>query len=111
MPLTTSRLTIAAGQALSAPIDCSTGTVLAVTVPYNWTRANISFQVSSDGVDYYDVVDENGREVLLTAMAGTCLTLGAESYWKGMHIKIRSGSKDNPVAQVNAVEFTVPIQT
>src|SRR5262245_26709112 len=106
MPLTTLKPTIAAGQSLSAAFDCTSGTLLAITIPANWTPSNISFQASSDGVDFYDIVDRSGREILWTAVAGTCVPMDTEWLWKGMNLKIRSGSKDRAVTQVNTVEFT-----
>src|SRR5262245_31434836 len=111
MPLTTLKPKISAGQSLSEAFDCTNGTLLTITIPPNWTPANISFQVSSDDVNFYDVVDERGKEVMWTAIAGTCLLLDSEFAWKGMHLKIRYSSKERPVIQVNAVEFTVAIQT
>src|SRR5262245_9476107 len=118
MPLTTLKPTIAAGQSLSASFDCTNGTLLTIMMPFNWTPANISFQVSTDNVAYYDVVDEYGKEGLWTAVAGTCLPIGsttswqgASASWKGMYMKIRSGSKDRPVIQVNTVEFIIAIQS
>jgi len=111
MPLTTFRPKILAGQSLSAAFDCTTGTLLAIAIPANWTPANISFQVSADGVDYHDVVNARGKARLFTAIAGTAVTLGQEVSWKGMHLKIRSGSIDAPVIQIQDVEFTIALQT
>jgi len=111
MPLQIVKPQIAAGQSLSAVVDGTTGEMLAITIPINWTPANLSFQVSADGNNYYDVVDDFGKEITRTAVAGTALTLGMESQWKGMHIKLRSGSRDWPVKQIDDVEFTVAIAT
>src|SRR5262245_40037324 len=103
---------IVAGQSLSDSVDCTNGTVLSVMVPPNWPpRANISMQISPDGANYYDATGRDGREFVLTAIAGTAISLGGEETpWKGMHLKLRSGSRSAPVKQTEDVEFTVAIQ-
>src|SRR5262245_43911978 len=118
MPLITLKPTITAGQSLSASIDCTNGTLLTIMMPFNWTNATISFQVSADNVVYYDVVDEFGKEAIWTAVAGPCLPIGSTdswqggvSSWKGMYMKIRYGSKDRPVNQANTVECIIAIQS
>src|SRR5215510_3041286 len=112
MPLQTLKPKIPAGQSLSDAVDCSTGTVLVMTVPYNWTSANLTVQVSSDGVEFYDVVDRAGREFIFPAVAGTAISLGGDDVaWKGMHLKLRSGSRAYPVKQLEDAEFTVAIQS
>src|SRR5262245_21405880 len=111
MPLEALKAQIIAGQSLSSAFDCTIGTLLTITIPMNWTPANVSFQVSADGADYYDVVDDFGNEISRTAVAGTALTFGWGSDWKSMHIKIRSGSTKRPVKQIEDVEFTVAIVT
>lgn len=111
MPLVTLKPTIAAGQSLSSSINGTSGTLLAITIPSNWTAANVSFQVSADDTTYFDVVDEFGKEIICTAVAGTAVTLGWEALWKGMYLKIRSGSRDRPHNQNETVQFTIAVQT
>ena len=100
MPMTVISGTIPAGGFLSSAMDASTGNPVFVQAPTLWTPANISFQISADGITFADWFDWNGKEVILPCRAGTAwlvLTdiLGA----KGAHMKVRSGSRDSPVVQ------------
>ena len=42
--------TIAAGDSLSDGLDCSGGKIVKITMPADWTFADITFQTSSDGI-------------------------------------------------------------
>ena len=55
--------TILAGESLSSPIDCSTGTPVMIYMPHEWTSAHLSFQVSPDGTNYNDLFDSDGHEL------------------------------------------------
>ena len=61
--------TIAKGESLSDGVDCSAGTIVRITVPQEFTDANFTFQVSSDGNLYNDLFDDEGEEITVTAPA------------------------------------------
>ena len=68
MPLTiVDGPTIAAGESLSDGADCSAGTIVRITVPQEFTPANLTFQVSSDGNFYNDLFNSNGEEITVVA--------------------------------------------
>src|SRR6478609_5298399 len=49
--------TIAAGESLSDGADCTGGSIVRVTIPQEYTPANLTFQASSDGSFYNDLYD------------------------------------------------------
>ncbi|MCP3471384.1 hypothetical protein NLM33_13690 [Bradyrhizobium sp. CCGUVB1N3] len=86
---------IAAGEALSDGVDCSAGSIIRLTMPPEWDAANISFQISSDGAFYNDLVKGRPCENFLKAIA---------------FLKIRSGSRDAPVTQSEQRAFAIAIE-
>ena len=70
--------TILAGQSLSAPIDCRTGTPLLLFMPAQWTPARISYLLSQDGVTFYDLYDRSAKEIAVNVRAGTVVRLNPE---------------------------------
>jgi hypothetical protein len=99
---------IAAGQSISDGLDCSAGSIIKITMPGNWTTAELTFQTSSDGVMYNDIFEQNGQEVMCTCHPGTAIIgLPLLVGW----VKFRSGTRARPVPQVELREFAVAIDT
>ena len=100
-----SGIVIPAGQTVSSGVDCSLyNRVVRIIVPDEWTHAPLTFQMSPDGVEYHDVfhVSDNYDmfEVIVPhVVAGSTLvlpsTMGTDTPW----VRIRSGSRANPIAQ------------
>jgi hypothetical protein len=108
--ITSTTVTILAGQSLSSAADLSAGNMVMLLTPPAWTSANISFQVSEDNVTYCDLYDSNGNEIL-KAMASNRAINVDPSYTSGsLWIKIRSGPGANPVTQAADRIFTIVIQ-
>ena len=61
--------TITANESLSDGVDCSAGTIVRITVPQEFTPANLTFQVSSDGNFYNDLFDSKGEEITVRRQA------------------------------------------
>jgi|SRR5215471_10850837 len=100
MPTTVVTGTIPAGQSLSDSIDASAGNPVFVVGPVDWTPANISWQLSADGITFHDWFTWDGKELLKPCVAGTAWLLISDILGtKGAHIKVRSGSRDHPVIQ------------
>ncbi len=103
--------TIAAGEALSEGIDCSVGQLVRITMPKSsWSRAPLTFQISSDGLLYNDLFGLDGYEVTLANVEpGTAVIvphgIGIAVGW----LKLRSGTRDNPVPQPEDREFAVAL--
>jgi hypothetical protein len=105
--------TIKAGESLSDGVDCTAGQIVRLTLPANWTPANITFQISSDGGFYNDVYNEDGEEVLVAnAPAGSAVVFKpgmSNRFVAFAHVKIRSGTRDNPVKQQQQALFAIAL--
>jgi hypothetical protein len=102
--------TISAGQSLSNVIDCSTGAPVLVYVPQLWTPSRLSFQVSPDGTNFYDLFDQNALEIAFNVAAGTAVLL-ALNWAPLLYFKVRSGSRDLAVSQQADRPIIVTIDT
>ena len=89
-------------------LDCSAGRIIKITMPGDWTFADIKFQTSSDGVGFNDIMRPDGREVMCTVFEGTAI-IGMELVTG--FIKIRSGTRDRPVPQEAIRTFAIAIDT
>jgi hypothetical protein len=101
------RVTIAASAALSAIAEIGDNRIAAIVMPATWTTANLTFQASIDGTDFFDVYDEAGAEYSVTAGASRYIGLdaGALELSAINYIKVRSGTTGSPVNQGAAREI------
>jgi hypothetical protein len=102
---------IAAGESLSDGLDCTGGNIVRLTMAANWTPANLTFQISTDGTFYNDLFRPDGEEVMMNMEPGAAVVVGhLGEYLKAIaHLKIRSGSRDHPVVQKEKRDFAVTI--
>ncbi|WP_028164111.1 hypothetical protein [Bradyrhizobium elkanii] len=100
------------GESLSDAHDCTAGSIIRLTMPGVWTPANISFQISTDGALFNDLVDFDGDYVQVPIVAGSALVVAPlVDYLKAVaFLKIRSGTPDHPVPQADLREFAVAIE-
>jgi hypothetical protein len=103
--------TIPLGESLSDGIDCSAGKIVRITVPQEYTEANMTFQTSSDGNLYNDLYDEHGDEITVSAKPDTTIVVtGAWVHSIGW-LKLRSGTREHPVEQEkDEVKFGIAIE-
>jgi hypothetical protein len=99
--------TIAKNGAISDALDCTSGTLVRITMPPDWTSAPLSFMISPDGVvPYTTVCNSDGKERILAVMANsTILGTAIPASW----VKFRSGTSQKPVSQANTRAFMVAI--
>lgn len=64
-------VTIPAGEALSNPINCAGFQIVGVMVPEEWDPARLSFQVSPNNNDYYDLFWSDNTEAAINVTPGT----------------------------------------
>lgn len=113
---------IAAGESLSAAVDCSAGAILRLTMPQAWTAANLTFQISADGVTYADAYTVDGREALIPVVAGSTIVVATAENLPGTRslppdlrgatwLKLRSGPASHPVPQMAQRIFQITLQT
>jgi hypothetical protein len=103
--------TIPEGESLSDGVDCSAGQIVRITVPQEFTEANLTFQVSSNGDLYNDLYNDEGEEITIAAMPDSAVVI--YGHWVNSigFIKLRSGSRDHPVKQREACKFAIAIKT
>lgn len=96
---------IANGQSLSGAVDLLELTPVRITMPSSWTAANLTFQVSYDGVNFANLYDAYGNEVIVQASTSRDIALGSDFIWHFLgakSLRIRSGTSGSPVAQGGA---------
>lgn len=103
--------TIAAGQSLSGVVLVNSGGVYRVIMPDAWTTAaNITFQLSYNGTDFYNVYDRDGTEITMACVPKSIVAIGEYLFY--IHsLKIRSGTARNPIVQKDAATFRVVLDT
>lgn len=101
---------IAAGESLSDGADCSSGSIVRITVPQEFTSANLTFQVSSDGNLYNDLFNARGDEITVVAEPNTGIVVSEMWTRSVAFIKFRSGSRDHPVEQKVDCRFAVAVE-
>lgn len=100
--------TIANNASLSGAVDMGTNRLFAIVMPSSWTTANLTFQVSADGANYYDLYDDAGTEVTFTAAASRVIQNTNPGRWLGFRfLKIRSGTTGTAVNQGGARTITI----
>jgi hypothetical protein len=101
--------TIAAEESLSDGVDCSAGEIVRITVPQEFTEANLTFQVSSNGEFYNDLVDDRGDEITITARPDTGIVISDLWVRSIGFIKLRSGTREHPIEQKVDCKFAIAI--
>lgn len=102
--------TIAAGENISNALNVSSGGVYRIVMPNVWTSAVITFQLSYDGNEFYNVYDRDGNETLMRCEPMSVVPIGEYLFY--IHsLKIRSGTRREPVAQPLAAVFKVILET
>ena len=91
--------TIPHNESLSDGVDSSEGTIVRITVPQEFTEANLTFQTSSDGGMYNDLYDDKGEEVTVPAHPDTTIAVSGAWVRSIGWLKIRSGTREAPVDQ------------
>lgn len=98
---------IAAGQSLSGVVGLTEHTLHGILIPSVWTAANLTFQVSVDGVNFAEMYDDAGNEITVQAAAGQYLALDP-ARWRAINcLKVRSGTSGSPVNQVAAAAIVL----
>lgn len=102
---------IANNASLSGAVDLQDNPLVAVLIPSAWTTADITFQASVDGTNYYNVYNMSGDEYTIT-VGGTSrlIVLSPLEFQWARYVKIRSGTAGTPVAQGGARTLTVVVR-
>ena len=107
--------TIAEGESLSDSADCSQGTIVRITVPKEYFKGNMphhmTFQASSDGNLFNELVDDKGEAVSIVAREDSTIVIDRSWARVVAFLKIRSGTKDAPVKQKEDCRLGIAIDT
>ena len=105
--LNSHQLVIPGGQFVSDALDLGTEFVVGLIMPNDWTPASVSILVSTDGVDFYDLHEYNGAEVLFNVEPRAAVNIDPNRLMMARFIKLRSGLKHAPVVQENDRPFKI----
>jgi hypothetical protein len=98
--------TIAAGQSLSDVVDCTTGTLIRIHMPVDWTAgAVLTFQSSADNTVFRDLFDHMGNEHTMNVVKGVAVLVPIERYRRLAYLKFRSGPRAAPLVQAQQRRF------
>jgi len=100
-------LIIKSGQFVSDAIDLGTDFVVGLIMPNEWTPASVSIVVSIDGVDFYDLHEYNGSEVLFNVEPRCAVNIDPNRLMLARFLKLRSGLKYTPVIQESDRVFKI----
>jgi len=110
--------TIASGESLSDAIDMSAFAtnkdnyrLFDLSMPEEWTTANLTFQTSYDGVTYKNFQDGQGTEITIVAIANVNITLDPAIFAAVPYIKVRSGTRATPVNQAAARDILLVLRS
>jgi hypothetical protein len=90
--------TIASGASLSGAVNLGGRIPVGVYMPASWTAAALTFQVSPDGVTYYNAHTE-AAEYSVTASAVIYVNFDSVNFYGANFLKVRSGTSGTPVNQ------------
>jgi len=104
--------TIGAGQPLSNVVDTANNHVVGIIMPPAWTNAHVTALVSLDSTNFYDLFSygETGttlNEFRFNVMPGAIAAINYETLLMARYIRLRSGTRAEPIAQLAARTFTV----
>jgi hypothetical protein len=103
---------IAAGAALSQALNVGEKVPCAIEIPSGWTGTPaLTFQVSDDGVNWWELLDNNGNAITVAATAAsTRYNLFSTDFQSARYFKVRSGTSGTPANQTNAVTLLLIIR-
>jgi hypothetical protein len=103
--------TILKDESLSDGVDCSAGQIVRITVPQEFTDANLTFQVSSDGNLYNDLYNDEGEAITITAQPDSGIVVFGPWVRSIGFLKLRSGTREHPIEQIEDCKFAIAIET
>lgn len=110
----TKTVTIANGASLSDAVNlvgAGDSVLLGIITPAGWTTASLTFQVSTDGVTFFDYKDATGAEVTIPSTAASQYRAVYPTDFIGVrYLKVRSGSSGAAVAQAGGDVVTLVVR-
>jgi len=112
MPIADTTVTIASGQSLSTgSVSIAGATGLWMRMPANWGGGDLTFQLATDGVNFFNLFLANGKEYTAKIVPGTVVPFDMSVAKGGGALKIRSGTSVRPVVQGANRDFICSVLT
>lgn len=99
MNFSTVTATIANNESLSGAVNLGDTKGATIFMPAAWTAASLTFQVSHDGTNWFNLYDKDGTEYTVQADASRAIVLPLADWFGVEHLKIRSGTAAAAVNQ------------
>jgi hypothetical protein len=96
--------TIDAGQFISNVFSLGQLDPYFIIVPEEWAPANLLFQFSPDGTNFYPIY-RDGRYVAVGCTPGVAISIGSDLFPNGTFLKFVSGYLDHTVIQPQTCVF------
>jgi hypothetical protein len=94
------QVTISSGGSLSPLVHLHNQRLFGILMPAAWDAANLTFQGSIDGTNFFNVYDDSGNEVTVQAAASRLILIASPLLYLGLQrLKIRSGTNAAPINQ------------
>lgn len=104
-------LTIAAGETVSSAVDCTDCILRTLRMPTEWSPAVLSFQLSPDGLQFFDLVDAvMGTEVQINVTPNSIVVIPDGIAHPMKFIRLRSGSAAEALVQEAERVFTLTVE-
>ena len=91
--------TIANGASLSDALDLSGTSLVGYIMPASWTTANLTFQGSVDGTNFFNLYDKFGNEITHIVAASQFIAVNPADLTCVRYLKLRSGTSASSVNQ------------
>lgn len=98
---------------LSPAVDTGDDYIVGLIMPDVWTPAHVTIQVSTDGAQFHDLFDfelgtsTSASEVKFNVTPGVMVAIDPNTLLMARYIKLRSGTRDEPIKQAATCSFTV----
>lgn len=105
--------TIGVGQPLSNVVDLGGRFLVGIIMPPAWTTAHVSALVSLDSTNFYDLfsfqagVSTSPNEFSFNVKPNAIVAVNPDAMLMARYIRLRSGTRDAPVAQAEARAFGI----
>jgi len=107
------RANIAAGQFLSNAIELADNFVVGLIMPPAWTNARLKISVAPDDIHFFDlftfhdVSSTSPAEFMINVTPNAMLAINPDTMLMARYLKLRSGTRDEPVLQAEARQFGI----
>lgn len=102
------QVTIAANASLSNPSTPLNGyRVVGILTDAAWDAAKITFQVSLDGINWFNLYDADGEVVVSSITGAAAISMELNALFGWQYVRVRSGIAATAVNQVDATVVTL----